>query len=533
MSDAQTPAAAGSIEFTVFFRGSPVGRERVVVTRQGQGWNISVVSSLGPPFGLVADKFELGYGADWQPQTLQLEGTLRGQAFGLSTKFSPTTATNEVAQGPERASTTQPISPRTVVLPNSIFGAYEAFAARLATATPGTEFDAYVPLEAEVKARVDRITPRRLSTPDGAVELRDFSVTLSGQTGPVPLSVWVDASQRLARVSLPAASVVAIRSDLTSVLVREETIRNPGDSESFIPGNGFNIAATLTRPASPVGKLPVVIFVSSPGPQGRDYVAYGIPILGQLAGRVAEAGLLAIRYDGRGTGQSGGRTESANLGDYAADVLSIIQWLRRRSDVDSERIILVGYDEGGPVALTAASREKRVKGVALLASPGRNGSEVTLEQQQRLLAGLAVPEPERVARRALQTRINQAAITGKGWEGIPASLRMQAESAWFKSWLQFDPADTIKRLDQPILIVHGAIDRELTPDHADRLEQLSQLRKRPGESTKKVVVPGVNHLLVPAATGDIDEYPGLEARTVSAAVAEALAAWLPTAVARR
>src|SRR5689334_6890064 len=182
-SDAQTPATDGSTEFTVFFRGSPVGRERVTVTREGSGWHISLVSSLGPPFGLVADKFELGYGADWQPQSLQVEGTLRGQSIGLSTTFSATTASNDVMHGAERASNTQPISARTIVLPNSFFGAYEALAARLETAAPGNEFPVYVPPEAEVKATIDRVTPRRLSTPDGAVELRDFSVTLSGQSG--------------------------------------------------------------------------------------------------------------------------------------------------------------------------------------------------------------------------------------------------------------------------------------------------------------------------------------------------------------
>ena len=43
----------------------------------------------------------------------------------------------------------------------------------------------------------------------------------------------------------------------------------------------------------------------------------------------------------------------------------------------------------------------------------------------------------------------------------------------------------------------------------DLLESLGRARKASGASTQKVVLPGVNHLLVPARTGEIDEYASL------------------------
>ena len=63
------------------------------------------------------------------------------------------------------------------------------------------------------------------------------------------------------------------------------------------------------------------MLVAGSGPVDRDETVAGIPIFGQLASALADAGYLVVRYDKRGVGQSGGRPESATLSDYAEDVL--------------------------------------------------------------------------------------------------------------------------------------------------------------------------------------------------------------------
>jgi hypothetical protein len=61
----------------------------------------------------------------------------------------------------------------------------------------------------------------------------------------------------------------------------------------------------------------------------------------------------------------------------------------------------------------------------------------------------------------------------------------------------------------------------------DTLASLSAARKKqPASDTSKVVVPGVNHLLVTATTGDIDEYASLPSRTIAPGVVDAIAGWL-------
>ncbi|HWB18579.1 MAG TPA: alpha/beta hydrolase [Vicinamibacterales bacterium] len=527
---AQPPAApdiTGVANFVVLLRGTRVGTTSTSISSSGSGWLLESTSRLDPPIDLVTSKFEVRYGADWQPQQLAIESTLGGQQLSLSTNFGVTTAMSELTQAGQHGSNSVQISPRTIVLPNNFFGAYEALAIRLSSLAAGARVPLFIAPAGEVTATVARVAPTRVTRPEGPVDLRAFTLSVPGQSGPSEIDLWIDARGRLARVSLPAVALVMIRDDLASVSAREEPVHNPGDKETFFPSNGFSLAGTITRPSNAAGKHPAVVLVASPGPQDRDYSTYGVSIFGQLAGALAAHGAVVVRYDGRGVGQSGGRPESAGVPEYAEDAIGIVDWLKDQDDVDRDRIVVVGYGDAGPIALTAARREKQIDGVVLIAAPGRNGRDVTLDTQRRLLARLTLPDADKAARVALQTRIIDATLTGKGWDGIPDDVRRQSDTVWFKNWLQFDPADVIAKLQQPLLIIQGALDTETAPSAADDLASLSAARKKqPASDTSKVVVPGVNHLLVAATTGDIDEYVSLPSRTIAPGVVDAITGWL-------
>ena len=139
---------------------------------------------------------------------------------------------------------------------------------------------------------------------------------------------------------------------------------------------------------------------------------------------------MAVRYDKRGYGQSGGRAESATLGDHADDAAAIVRWIGNRPDVDRDRIAVVGHNEGAWTALLVASRERRIAGVVTIAAPATTGAERVLEQQRHMLEQMNIPPAERVAKAELQARINAAVMAGRGWEGIPADMRRQADTPW-------------------------------------------------------------------------------------------------------
>jgi pimeloyl-ACP methyl ester carboxylesterase len=293
-----------------------------------------------------------------------------------------------------------------------------------------------------------------------------------------------------------------------------------------IPSNGFSLAGTLSRPAQASdARLAAVVLVAGSGPADRDSVAFGIPILGQIAGALAEAGFIVVRYDKRGIGQSGGRAEAASLADYAEDVRAVIRMLADRKDVDPKRIAVIGHSEGGLVALMAAAKEKRIAAVGLVATPGVTGADIVLAQQQRLLNRMTLTPEEKQMKVEAQKKIHDAVITGKGIELLPPDVRRSVDNAEFQSLLVSDPAKLVADVRQPLLIVQGGLDTQIEPQNADRLEALARARKN-APTVEVVKVPAVNHLLVPATTGEADEYGTLKDKQVSQLVTDALATWL-------
>lgn len=515
---AQAPElpATGDAAFAILLQGVQIGREQVTVARGPSGWIITSSGRSEAPLDFTIARFEAKYAPDWQPLELTLEARLRTAVATVKTSFALTTAINEVTQNSKTVSKEDQISARTIVLPNNVFGAYEALAARLRDATPGTELPIYVVPQGEVKLRVRAISDQSLTGAGRGIQTRRYDVTFANSDRPIDAVVVTDERSRLVRFELPALGLLVVREDAASVALRPETVRNPTDADASIPANGFNLAATITTPPGVAGRLrhPAVILVGGATPADRDHVVAGVPVFGQLARNLADAGHLVVRYDRRGAGQSGGRIENATLADYADDVVSAVRWVSKRNDVDKNRIVVAGFGDGAAIALIAASRQKEIDGVVTIGGAGSRGADLILEQQQQVLNALKLPAEERQNRIDLQKKILSAVISGTGWDGVPAAMRRQADTPWFKSVLTFDPAQTMTRVKQPLLIVHGELDPTIPASEADRLSAHASARKKIAPP-QLVKVPGVTNAL--AAPGE---------KTISPAVVTAIAEWL-------
>jgi pimeloyl-ACP methyl ester carboxylesterase len=525
---AQGPQPApGGAEFIVFMAGNAVGREQVNVAQAGGQWIITSSGQTAGPVAVTNNKYEVKYSADWQPLELHIEGSVGGKPIALKTSFGMTTAVNEITQTGFTTSKTDQITARSIVLPNNFFAGYEALAVRLAGSAAGAELPVYIAPQAEIKVTVKAMTAEKLASPGATIEVRRYDLVFQNPGGPLPASVTVDARNRLVRIEIAAAGLTVVRSDIAAVSVRPQTARNPTDVDVTIPSTGFNLAGTLTTPPAVAGRMrhPAVVLVAGSDPVDREGTVAGIPIFAQLAGALAQQGFVVLRYDKRGVGQSGGRSERVTLNEYADDVVAAVKWLRRRQDVNRERIAVAGHSEGGAVAMIAATRTDQIKSLVLIATPGTAGSDLILEQQRHLLTQSEPDVKTREAKIELQRRIQTAVLTGIGWQGIPAELRKQADTPWFKSFLSFDPAQAMRRVKGPVLIVHGDLDKQVFPHHAEKLGELARGRDRKVD-TEVVHLPGVNHLLVKAPTGEVSEYGNLESKTIVPEVASAIATFL-------
>jgi uncharacterized protein len=519
-------AAASTSTFLIFVRSTQVGVEQIAVTRTTEGWNILSTGRIAPPVDIVARRLEVRYTADWQPIEFTIDASVRNQVQYIHTIFDSTTAKNDITVSGQTTPKSDPIEPGSIVLPSGLFSPYEALAARLRTAAPGTTLPVYILPQAALTLTVVDSTTEQIQTSVRLIAARRTHAMISTANTPLDLNIWGDENGRLLRLTVPAQNLDIVRDDIASVASRQVVVSRANDERVRIPANGFTLAGTLSKPTAPsTAPLPAVVLIGGSGPADRDGLAFGVATLGELAGALADAGFIALRYDKRGVGQSGGRPEASGLQDYSDDQRAALKFLTSRKDVDSKRMAVVGHSEGGLVSLMSADKDKRIAAVVLLATPGVSGSDLVLAQQQHLLSRTNLPDADKQTRIELQKRINEAAMTGKGLDAFPPDVRRQIDNTEFQSLLNTDPAKILPGVPQPILIVHGMLDTQVGPDNADRLEGLARSRKQPA-AVDVVKVPAVNHLMAAATTGEVDEYASLPDRHVSPAVSAAVVEWL-------
>ncbi|MEP7118385.1 MAG: alpha/beta fold hydrolase [Acidobacteriota bacterium] len=518
---------SGGDSYLVFISGRVVGREELSVTRQADGWVLRGSSRLNPPVGTVVRHVEVVYDGSWHPRSLELDGSVLGKDVTLKTTFTDGKAVSAMTEGGAATEKTDDVSADAVVLPNVFFGGYAALSVRLLKTAVGGEIHAYVAPQGEIPVVVTAVAEERIETPKRKFVAKRYTLTFKHPAGDVAASLWAEAaSGAFVRLSVPTQMLEVAREDVASAASRMTAFSIPGDESVRVAGNGFNIAATVTKPTAGPAKLPSVVIIGGAGPADRDGTVAGIPMLGQIAKGLVDAGYMVVRYDKRGIGQSGGRAETATLSDYTEDARAVVNYVRKsRTDADPKRIAVLGHSEGAWVALQLGATDKNVAAVVTVAGASGTGGALVLEQQQHLLDLLKVTPEEKKAKADLQARINDAA-TGKGlWDGVPDDLRKQADTPWFSSYLAFEPAKVLKNVRQPLLIVQGELDRQVAPRHADALLELAKARKRQ-VAAEVVMVPGVNHLLVPATSGEVSEYATLADQQVSAQATAAVAAWL-------
>jgi pimeloyl-ACP methyl ester carboxylesterase len=536
---AQTTAAH---TFRVFVRGVDTGIEEVTVLESADGWTLRGSGKLRAPVNLAMDFWEARYDRAWKPIELTINLTESAKRWSVHTTFKGTTASSDITQEGQVQRRNSTVATDTVVLPNLIFGAYEALAARLAMEKIGSQLQVFIAPQDALSALVHNVTDETIKTPGRVIAARRWTLHLGGGGGSAKLEmeVWTEGS-RLLRVDIPTQMLTVLRDDIASVSARLVTMARPNDEEVTIPANGFSLAATISRPVAaaepapapgrkpaPV-RLPAVVLVSGSNPTDRDEFVAGIPIFAQLANALADAGYLVVRYDERGAGQSGGRQESATIEEFAVDARAVVAYLVKRRDVDPKRISLVGYGEGGWIALVVGARDQKIAAIGLIATPSTPGTELVLEQQRLMFEGSSTSPAVQQAAVEQQKKILEAVVSGKGWEEFNPDMRKRVDTPLYRSFLMFEPAQVIVKTRQPMLVMHPMLDREVPAYHGEQLAQLARSRPR-ARATEFAQLAGVNHLLARAATGETSEYGTLTQRSISPAATLELTSWLAKAL---
>src|SRR5262249_4515046 len=141
------------------------------------GWMIVSSGTTGAPVDFSITRFEMKYSNDWQPLEMKLDARAGTKPVGVLTSFALTSAINEISQEGRTLAKNDQISARTIVIPNNVFGSYEALAVRLWDSKVDDELPVYVAPQAEVKAKIKSIANQTMSGPGASLTTRRYEVT--------------------------------------------------------------------------------------------------------------------------------------------------------------------------------------------------------------------------------------------------------------------------------------------------------------------------------------------------------------------
>ncbi|HHC80281.1 MAG TPA: alpha/beta fold hydrolase [Flavobacteriia bacterium] len=310
-----------------------------------------------------------------------------------------------------------------------------------------------------------------------------------------------------------------------------------------------SLSGTLTLPRAN-GKFPVVILISGSGPQDRDETVANHKPFWILADYLTRLGIAVLRYDDRGFGKSTGSFSNATTKDFSTDVISAVNYLKSRTDIDLNNIGLIGHSEGGIIAPLAANQTNDVSFIVLLASTGILGSELSLIQS-KTLRPFPVPNEdayEQAIRKAIKIAASDKEISAikseltthynatiapilkplvgndaKVSEIIKGLIEMRT-TPWIRYFYNYNPADEFEKLKIPVLSLNGSKDTQVSA----KINQegiRKALIKGKIKDYKIIEMENLNHLFQECKTGKMDEYELIE-QTFSPKALKVISNWI-------
>jgi hypothetical protein len=293
---------------------------------------------------------------------------------------------------------------------------------------------------------------------------------------------------------------------------------------TFTSKDGTELAGSLFLPRR-AGTHPAVALVHGSGSQTRNGFYGHIRFLAEA---YARRGIAALAYDKRGTGESKGVYDTANLATLADDAASALRYLASRKDIDGSRLGLSGSSQAGWLVALAASRYPDVQILQVRSGSAPMGVE---ESERRRLVRQMTADRFGAAdiARALRIRtlMDDYAKTGANWNALAAAAAPAKDEFWMKHYIGGLPEKDSS--DWPWLreaftydvtpdyagyrgrwqILYGAADALIDPKIAVPLARGALAGGRAKEIDIEVL-PNATHIDLEGKTGGEKEFPRLQ-----------------------
>lgn len=230
---------------------------------------------------------------------------------------------------------------------------------------------------------------------------------------------------------------------------------------------------------------PVALIIAGSGPTDKDgnsAVSGKNDSLKMIAEGLAKDGIATVRYDKRGLGDNKSlltKEEDITFDQYVDDAVQVINTLL--ADKAYSSVHIMGHSEGSLVGLLAAQKAN-VESVVSIAGTGRPIDEVLLEQLKVQLTPALLKEST-----------DALASLKKGQQVKNVSQELQSLfrpsiQPYMISWLKYNPASELAKVNSRVLIIQGTTDLQVVATDAEAL-------KKAKSDAELVYMDGMNHVL--------------------------------------
>jgi dienelactone hydrolase len=303
--------------------------------------------------------------------------------------------------------------------------------------------------------------------------------------------------------------------DLDAIEEHEVTV---GSGQWALPG-------TLTMPLEG-DNLPAVVLVHGSGPQDRDESIGPNRPFRDLAWGLASQGVAVLRYEKRTkehAAQAAAMVDQLTVYEETVeDALAAAALLRETPRIDPARVFILGHGQGGMLAPRIGALDQDLAGLIFLAGNTRPLEDLILDRVA-YLATLqeAISDEDQAAADRLKAQVARVKDPNLAEDTPAADLPLGIPAHYWLDLRDYHPAEVAKGLAQPMLILQGGRDYEVT--EVDLQSWQAALAGHPDVTFK--LYPDLNHLFVTGeGMGVPAEYqqPG----HVAGAVVSDIAAWI-------
>src|SRR5258708_6983863 len=236
---------------------------------------------------------------------------------------------------------------------------------------------------------------------------------------------------------------------------------------------GITLAGALTLPPGK-GPFPAVVLIAGSGHNDRDESLMGHRPFLVLSDYLTRKGIAVLRADKRGVAKSGGNYLTATTADFASDAEAGVTYLESRPEIAPRKIGLIGHSEGGSIVPMIAARNPDVAFIVMMAGTGVSGVEVLVEQSVVLSEGLGKSHEQALQNGAKEREILTLITQEKDETDLEKKLReklagdvpagqldaqiKQITSPWVRFMLVYDPANELRKVKCPVLLLNGSKD---------------------------------------------------------------------------